>query len=82
MSGARLQPRRSPRSASAGGGRRGGGRGARAQKDGQVDPYSQHGSCPVKHGEKWTATVWTRGKNRFDPLDKWKESDVINMCYS
>lgn len=52
------------------------------KKDGSVDPYSQHGSCPVKEGEKWTATVWTRGANRFDPNDKWKESDIINMCYS
>jgi len=47
---------------------------------GEVDPYSQHGSCPVKRGEKWTATVWTRGSNRFDPEDRWKTSELLQLC--
>uniref|UniRef100_A0A7S0QVX4 Fe2OG dioxygenase domain-containing protein n=1 Tax=Pyramimonas obovata TaxID=1411642 RepID=A0A7S0QVX4_9CHLO len=48
--------------------------------NGEVDPYSQHGSCPVKVGEKWTATVWTRGKDRFDPNDRWKYAEILKMC--
>mmetsp|Transcript_46510 Transcript_46510/g.88799 ORF Transcript_46510/g.88799 Transcript_46510/m.88799 type:complete len:315 (+) Transcript_46510:176-1120(+) len=51
-----------------------------AKKNGESDPYSQHGSCPVKRGEKWTATVWTRGADRFDPNDRWKTADVLAMC--
>eukprot|EP00238_Polyblepharides_amylifera_P008670 CAMPEP_0196573132 /NCGR_PEP_ID=MMETSP1081-20130531/3078_1 /TAXON_ID=36882 /ORGANISM="Pyramimonas amylifera, Strain CCMP720" /LENGTH=220 /DNA_ID=CAMNT_0041890739 /DNA_START=549 /DNA_END=1212 /DNA_ORIENTATION=- len=47
---------------------------------GEVDPYSQHGSCPVKKGEKWTATVWTRGTDRLDPNDKWKMADILKTC--
>ena len=53
---------------------------ATVQPSGEVDPYSQHGSCPVKRGEKWTATVWTRGRNRFDPSDQWKTSDLLKLC--
>jgi prolyl 4-hydroxylase len=25
---------------------------------GEVDPYSLHAACPVKHGTKWAANKW------------------------
>eukprot|EP00239_Pterosperma_sp_CCMP1384_P003233 CAMPEP_0197858986 /NCGR_PEP_ID=MMETSP1438-20131217/33220_1 /TAXON_ID=1461541 /ORGANISM="Pterosperma sp., Strain CCMP1384" /LENGTH=271 /DNA_ID=CAMNT_0043475327 /DNA_START=608 /DNA_END=1423 /DNA_ORIENTATION=+ len=53
--------------------------------DGEVDPYSQHGSCPVQEGEKWTATIWTRANDRFETdtsIEEWKANKYLQMCYS
>ncbi|MEW5309985.1 MAG: hypothetical protein WDW38_001822 [Sanguina aurantia] len=34
--------------------------------DGELDPRSLHGGCPVKSGNKWVATKWIRAKgNRY-----------------
>ncbi|MEW5303489.1 MAG: hypothetical protein WDW36_006175 [Sanguina aurantia] len=34
--------------------------------DGDLDPRSLHGGCPVKSGNKWVATKWIRAKgNRY-----------------
>jgi len=30
--------------------------------DGEIDPHSLHGGCPVKKGTKWVATKWLRSK--------------------
>jgi len=51
-----------------------------ALPNGKMDSYSQHGSCPVKKGEKWSATVWARGRDRFDSNDNWKTAEILKMC--
>lgn len=30
--------------------------------NGEIDPHSLHGGCPVKKGEKWVATKWIRSR--------------------
>ncbi|KAG2446239.1 hypothetical protein HXX76_000831 [Chlamydomonas incerta] len=30
--------------------------------NGDIDPHSLHGGCPVKKGEKWVATKWIRSR--------------------
>eukprot|EP00798_Chlamydomonas_sp_ICE-L_P013953 gene13954-19889_t len=30
--------------------------------DGEIDPHSLHGGCPVKNGTKWVMTKWLRSK--------------------
>ncbi|KAK3272609.1 hypothetical protein CYMTET_19106 [Cymbomonas tetramitiformis] len=51
-------------------------------QNGTVDPYSQHGSCPVTEGEKWTATVWTRATDAMNPSENWKTADLLARCES
>lgn len=33
--------------------------------DGEIDPHSLHGSCPVTKGDKWIAVKWIRSKGAY-----------------
>jgi len=47
--------------------------------DGQADPASQHGGCPVLAGTKWAANLWVwnapRGGFEGAPLNEWAKKE-------